>query len=293
MVFVSVVILVIFFRAPETKTLTYENISFTSSPVTKGVPNTVIFKYDAKGSNADSVFIQQDWDPRRKFKVDKGLNEFTSTYYCPGYFRAKLILNDSIVMQHDLLIESEGWLGTIDYEPIPTYLKNVSIDRDKKLRIDIGDIADKEKFEEQKVWTTLHKVSNDMSVPSDNFTMETEVHNTYSQQDGICQLTEILLIGTEDVIIIPLSIKGCVGEIDMYINSRWIDGQVTDLSNFGVDFSNSVQVKCNSFDKNFKIFINNNLAYALDDYLSIGKIVGVRIRFRGSGEVGKFELFKN
>ncbi len=73
------------------KTLAFGNIQFASSPVTKGLPNSVIFKYDATDSNADSVFIQQSWDTRLRRKVDKFQKEYVCTYYRPRYYRAKLI----------------------------------------------------------------------------------------------------------------------------------------------------------------------------------------------------------
>ncbi|HEY5917058.1 MAG TPA: hypothetical protein VIU13_06640 [Chryseolinea sp.] len=53
------------------KRLEYKNITFSSQPTAKAVPNTVVFNYNAKDSNADSVFIQQSWDPNRRFSVDK------------------------------------------------------------------------------------------------------------------------------------------------------------------------------------------------------------------------------
>ena len=90
------------------KQLQYDQVRFSSQPVTLGVPNTVVFEYDATHSNADSVFIQQSWDPKRRFKVNKNLHTYTSTYYMPGYYKAKLILNNSIVKEHDLYIESDG-----------------------------------------------------------------------------------------------------------------------------------------------------------------------------------------
>src|SRR5688572_10744344 len=65
------------------KKLEYDNNVFSSKVVTNTVPNTVIFNYNAKDSNADSVFIQQSWDPMRRYRVDKNLTEYTSTYYLP------------------------------------------------------------------------------------------------------------------------------------------------------------------------------------------------------------------
>jgi len=103
------------------KRLEYKNVTFNSQATAKTVPNTVVFNYNAKDSNADSVFIQQSWDPNRRFRVDKNLTEYTSTYYLPGYYRAKLILDTAVVAEHDVFIESNGWLATVDREPIPVY----------------------------------------------------------------------------------------------------------------------------------------------------------------------------
>lgn len=42
-----------------TKHLQFNNLQFSSRSVTLGLPNTVIFNYDASQSNADSVFISK------------------------------------------------------------------------------------------------------------------------------------------------------------------------------------------------------------------------------------------
>jgi hypothetical protein len=48
----------------------------------------------------------------------------------------------------------------------------------------------------------------------------------------VCQKTQILLMGTTGVIIIPLSIKGCVGELFLQAGEPR-DGRSNDLSAFG------------------------------------------------------------
>ncbi|MCW5910420.1 MAG: hypothetical protein KIT62_05070 [Cyclobacteriaceae bacterium] len=272
--------------------LKYDNIVFSSQPVTNTVPNTVVFNYNAKDSNADSVFIQQSWDPDRRFKVDKNLTEFTSTYYLPGYYRAKLILNDSVVAEHDVFIESNGWLATIDREPIPVYAGAGNI-----LHDDIVEVSDeflagqKIDLEKEKLWTSFFRVAKEEVVPDSAFQMNVTLKNTFGKGALVCRQTYIVLMGTSGVIMIPLSIKGCVGEIGLQTD-MYYDGKTNDLSAFGVDFSDWVTVQCRVQDKKISIQVNEALAFEGDYQKSIGRVMGTRILFMGTGAVRNFELKK-
>ncbi|HEY2580229.1 MAG TPA: hypothetical protein VGI43_00395, partial [Mucilaginibacter sp.] len=67
--------------------------SFSSKTiVSEGLPNSVVFNYDATKSPYDSVIIQQSWDRSRQVKVPKNQHLYTSVYYYPDYFKAKLIV---------------------------------------------------------------------------------------------------------------------------------------------------------------------------------------------------------
>lgn len=275
----------------KTKTLAFKNIQFTSNPVTLGLPNSVVFRYDASNSNADSVFIQQSWDDRRRFKVDKNAHEFVSTYYFPGLFRAKLILNDSTVKEHDLLIETDGWLGTIDKEPIPIYFPKNQIKKDNTIGITLTDLEkQKNDFKNEVPWISLFNVQRSNEVSSKNFTMKTEVKNTFVDGDDICQQTNIVLFGTEGVTRIPLSIKGCIGELSLVVANEEFKGTTKDLSGFGVNFNDWIKVKYEVRNNLAKIFINEQLVYEGNQKMDIGQIFGTRIRFKGTGSVRYFEL---
>lgn len=272
------------------KRLEFENIVFTSKPVTNTVPNTVVFNYNAKDSNADSVFIQQSWDPARRFRVDKELTEYTSTYYLPGYYRAKLILDETIVAEHDIFIESGGWLATIDRNPIPVYASE-----DKILQNGIVGLTDKflqeQKIdlEKERLWTSFFRIVKDEVLADSAFQMETTLKNTFGRGELICQHTLIILKGTEGAIVIPLSIKGCVGELDLQAG-RHYDGKTNDLSAFGVDFSDWVDVQCIVENKRIVIRVNDSLVFEGEYETSVGRIVGTQIRFMGTGEIQAFSL---
>src|ERR1041385_1932242 len=59
---------------------------FKHREVTDDLPNSVVFDCDVSAYDADSAFIQQNWDPRRREKVPLDLKQHTSIYYEPGYF---------------------------------------------------------------------------------------------------------------------------------------------------------------------------------------------------------------
>lgn len=273
------------------KTLAFGNIQFASSPVTKGLPNSVIFKYDATDSNADSVFIQQSWDTRLRRKVDKFQKEYVCTYYRPGYYRAKLILNDLIVKEHDVFIESDGWMGIVEKEPIPIYLSQKTITKNAFLHISEEEVRKQGVDLSKEIpWVCLTDVDKNKRVSADNFLMETELRNTYKKGDAVCQHTNIVLLGTDNVIVIPLTIKGCVGELNLGFADN--KTKTKDVSLFGVNFDDWVTVRCEVKNAQMKIFINQQLAFEGAQDAIGGEIIGARIRFKGAGEVKYFEIRK-
>lgn len=96
--------------------------------LTQGLPNSVVFDYDASAANEDdSVFIAQSWDTSRKTQVDRNDKHHSAIYYYPGYFRAKLIIGDKIVREHDIQIKTDGWLGLVEaaWGKEPLYFKKL------------------------------------------------------------------------------------------------------------------------------------------------------------------------
>lgn len=274
------------------KPLRFKNVLFTSKPVTLGLPNTVIFRYDAMNSNADSVFIQQSWDAKKRYKVDKSLHEYTSTYYYPGYYRAKLILNDSIVKEHDVYIETDGWVGIIEKNPIPVYLpKNLF---KKQLGLTQEELSElKIDFQKEAPVFTLTKVDKGIKVMSDNFSLQVQLQNTYNESNAVCQNTNVLILGTNGVISIPLCKIGCIGEVGLMLGMKYISGKTNDLSGFGADFSKDVKLNCETQNQHLKLSLNDKVAYVGDFKKDIGRIVGIQIKFAGAGIVRNIVLNKN
>ena len=120
--------------------------------------------------------------------------------------------------------------------------------------------------------------------------LNTSLRSIYRDKWAVCQKVFITVIGTKSSIIIPFSIPGCVSEINLMIGEKKVSGNKTDLSVFGVDFSDFKNIKLLVKNKNVNISIDGKLIFRDSYDVSVGNIVGVRYRFLGIGEVDYLNL---
>lgn len=266
--------------------------SFKSKKVVSvGVPNSVVFDYDASGAPYDSVYIQQDWDPSKRIKVARNQHQHTSVYYYPGSFQAKLVIGNQVVQEHSLLIHTDGWLPLIQQDPIPIYLRQEEAINDGKLGLSL------EKIQAQNIplkpvapVVQYANLKDFGDIKTDNFIFETSVRNTYREGSSICQYSEIGLLCEGSAIMIRLSAKGCISENNLYFIDQNISGKENDLSKFGTDFKDFVKVRCESVNGKVKIFVDNQLAYTFPYKSPVSKIMGITYRFQGSGLIDEVKL---
>jgi hypothetical protein len=258
----------------------------SNKTVLAGVPNSVIFKYDATAAGDDSVFISQSWDISRKFAVPKDKKEYSSIYYLPGYFRAKLIVGKQIMKEHDLMISSNGWLAVIEQDEVPLYfnqkefLKGYTVEVDKAImeayNISLQPVIPHLRF---------YNVQDMGDLRSDNFSFETSVKSNFNQGSAACQRVQILILCKNDAFVIPLCAKGCVGDLNLYAGGKAMQSKNTDLSKFGRDMNQWVQLKVEAKDKHIRILVDGEEATAFAGEYEPSDIVGVQYRFDGPGAV--------
>jgi hypothetical protein len=268
-----------------------KNYSFSSKKiVSEGVPNSVVFDFDATSSPVDSVIIQQSWDERLRTKVSKHDHQHTSIYYTPGFFKAKLVVNNDIVREHNLWITSDGWIALVKQAVIPVYFDKKDFAHDDgMLNLPVSKLTEKNiPFQPETPWTSYYNVKDFGDIKTDAFEFSTRVRSDFKQGSGVCQRIQILLLTDGNVIIIPLSIKGCVSDLGLVFGDE-ISGKKKDLSAFGADVSEFVNVRCEVKNKLGKIFINDLLAYQ-NAYNSSEKIVGMIFRFEGTGSIDEVSL---
>ena len=258
-----------------------------------GVPNSVVFEYDASSSTADSIFIQQSWDNRLRTRVPRDQHLHTSIYYYPGFFRAKLLAGDKIVKEHDIFIQTDGWLPLIEQHPVPVYFKKEEAIINGGLSLSLAKIKSQNVLVEPAVpYVYYANVREFGDLTSDNFIFETSVRNDFKEGSGVCQKSEIRLLTEGSMVSIPLSAKGCISENNLFCLGRYVKGNENDLSGFGVDFNHFVKVRIEVMNGKANFFVDDKMVYHLDGLASGTKIKGIIYRFQGTGSVDWVKLSK-
>ena len=290
---VIVIILAMFFVTGQRKPAPVDpsKIKFSASKMSDTLPNSVVFNYDASVFNSDSVFIQQSWDPQRRERVDPHGRQHTSIYYNPGYFIAKLIVNNEIKKEYVVNIQTHGWKGIIEKAPIPTYLSPAESRADGHMGITTDEMFKKTGSPVfNNVWVKFANVREFKDIDANNFTFDTHLRNTSAVEASVCRRVNAIVLLKGGAIILPLCDKGCISNIGLLAGMHGIDGRDHDLSSFGCDFSNFQDLKCVVANNDLKAYLNGRQAIDIPNLGKLGDIEGIRFEFEGAGEVKNVHL---
>ena len=263
-----------------------EDYTFDLHAVASGVPNSVIFTYEASAAPSKEIYLQQNWDSRRRERLSAEGSTHTSIYYLPGYYQAKLVVEDQIIHERELLINSQGWVAAVDADPIPIYLPLNEVHRDEQLTITKTAIEDMGvDLQPTTPTTVLTNVGMLKGLYSNDFYFQTRLRHDYAVGTAACQKASILLLLKTSVIIIPLSALGCVADLELVGGGQSVSGHNTDLSAFGVVSDQWIEVACTGNDRLLIFCIDGKEVYRLQSKENPLEIVGVRYLFDGPGSV--------
>ena len=263
---------------------------FTSKKTSDNLPNSVVFNY-AGTRGASSVTIQEDWDSTRKVKIDAAGVQHTSVYYYPGYFKAKLIVNGRVVKESPVVIQTKGWKAIAGRKPLPVYFKDSDIHQDGFIGISADQL--KKALNVNDLNTKLVEFDNVREFPgidSRDFTFETTLRNASMVEECLCRQIRVVVLGTDDAIVLPLADAGCIAKLDLFTGDAPIVGTDHDLSAFGCDFSRFQQLKCQVKDRILSVFLNDKIVFTAPERKGLGRIVGTKIFFEGAGQIQHVEL---
>jgi hypothetical protein len=258
---------------------------FKHREVTDDLPNSVVFDYDVSAYNADSAFIQQNWDPMRREKVPLDRKQHTSIYYEPGYFMAKLIVNDTIVKEDVVWIKTKGWKGILMTDKTPIYVSEADIKQGDRM-VFTADLL-REKWESPLFTGKEASFQNVRSFDVDvsAFEFESLLRNASTPEECVCRRVIVTLLTSEMAIIVPMSTKGCSSELGILTTNGWKSGKENDLSAFGCEFKNMEKLNIGIKDSILNVSINDKVVFTEKEMHPDGKIVGVRVSFEGAGEM--------
>ena len=275
-------------RRPEVVVNSSE-FTFSSEVKSMEYPNTVVFNFTLPDNlQSDSLLIQQSWDATKTVEIRRDQNTATGIYYNPGYFRAKLLVEGQIVKEHDLFLKSNGWLGTLDYSPIPKYFQP---EFKGEVMMTPEEIEKEVQVSEDMLVTTYHYVNDLGNVTDDGFTFAAQIENRSEETWAVCKMMILYFLGSEGALAVPFSKIGCSSENNIMLNDVYLNGKENDLSALSSDFIDATDIKVSVDQKKVTVSIAGQEVYTQAYNMSIGKLVGFRFRFLGTGQVNEVHLF--
>jgi hypothetical protein len=287
------------FNKKEKGVMVSGNVLFTADKtVTAGVPNTVMFRYDLSGVEADSFFIQQSWNPRDKTRIDPEKNYYAATYYTPGFHWARVMANDSILKFVNVHIKTDGWLPLVKYEirdKKHLYLDAKAIHANGIIRT-TPEILSRSNVDLSKdFYLRYYNIRDFEGITSDSFDLETRIkcdNLSLAGRTGTipCPHMEIMLITEQNVFFVPLTSKGCVSELDMLVGEVYKSGKDNDLSALGTEVYDWQVLQIRNANKKVTIMLNGLPVHELEYKKDFGKIKGIIYTFAGQGSVDFLRL---
>ncbi len=270
-----------------------EDFSFSSKKTkVEGVPNTVVFQYDASmAGELYPVRISQSWDTARSLLVSAYDTVHSSQYYYPGFFNAKLIVKNQVVQSHNLHITSPEWVGAIHRPGTPVYLAPEVFQDNDTL------VVNEQMLQRYNVpleptlpEIRLYRVPDLPSIRSDDFIFETTLRSDYNAGSGACQAINVLLLLKNNAIVVPLRATGCTGNTSLFALGTEVNASTADLSGFGTNLSNWTRLSIEGRDRQLRFLVNDEPALTMTVDVDPKEIIGVSIRLQGPGKVRETTL---
>lgn len=258
--------------------------------VNNTVPNTVVFTYNIDSVYARKFYIQQSWDTRRRVEVAKGNHQQTDIYYLPGYYMAKLIADDSIIIEIPVHIKTNNWVIAAHQNPIENkilqskdWLPGGIVGVSKEVLIN-NKIAIEEPF-----ILTFHN-SRDFKIDGNNFVFSSDFK--LDSTGIVCPSTALLLKGEKEYMYINIGAKGCESEIKMSIAERKFDGKNMDLTAFGTQIYTWQNMKVTNKNQTISIELNGKEIFKTTYTKSLGELKEVGFIFKGNGIIKQAKVDK-
>ena len=264
-------------------------VTFVGKNVSFQIPAEINFDLDLSKIESDNIYIRKSKDDLEGFKVSKSQKEWKTVYQYPGYYKAQLLVDNELVKVHDVFVKSYGWVGTLSNGKKIEYLNT----KDLKCEAMIG--LSESKLEEVHnsfdiPMLTFHYFDQINPVSGLDFTLETQLRNTYDSYAAPCRNIKIEIVGTSSSFIIPLSLNACSFTEAVVIAGQEFYPTQVDLSKLQADFKNWQKLKIDVHGGLVQFYLNDEFRLALPVRASIGQIVGFRYHFEGAGEVNMVKL---
>jgi hypothetical protein len=210
----------------------------------------------------------------------------------PGFHKAKLIANDSIIKRFRVHITTDGWLpmtrySTVDGDPI--YIRKEQTVRNGALHLTQNDLIASGVNTDKNYILSYFNVREFDHTSSDNFSIDTRIRCD-SPQTVACPGVELVILCEEHIYFVYLMSKGCERDIAVKMGEVYQGGKDHNLSAFGRDLHQWQNLSIQVVNKKATIYLDEQPVHAITFKKDFGKVMGLSYHFRGTGAIDYVRL---
>ncbi|HLG40780.1 MAG TPA: hypothetical protein VI461_13970, partial [Chitinophagaceae bacterium] len=237
---------------------------------------------------ADSFFFQQSWNNMEKVKIDPNGHNYSNIYYYPGFHKAKLIANDSIIKRFRIHITTDGWLPLVQsssgHDNMPVYVKKIQPVTNGALHINRNDLISSDVNADREFVLSYYNIREFENTHSDNFSIDTRVRCD-SNNTIACPGFQLVIMCEEHIFFVRMKGKGCERNIGVKMGEVFLEGISNDLSAFGRDVYKWQHLQIQVANKKATIYLDEQPVYTISFKNDFGKVVGLVYNFTGTGAI--------
>ncbi|WP_145957560.1 hypothetical protein [Labilibaculum antarcticum] len=256
-------------------------------------PATAFFHYEIPDTK-DSLFVSfGDEYPLKHLLATKQL--ISHFYRHPGIFNVNVstrrqVLSDTL----KLFIPTTDWQAlahyyhqnyTERYFPVPIELTT----GDEGFHPTRKDLANIGMDTTQIIVLRLDNFKK-TGINGDTFNLKTRIKNINYWPTIRCYSAYINVIGESGLISFKLTNEGCSQFGEFTLSEKTAQGSYADLTNFSLNIKSWNEIEIKNTNQHVQVNINSAIVFQEEYNNSIGEVLGVSLRFHGSGYIDYFEL---
>lgn len=253
------------------------------------VPAIVVFNYNIENIQADSFFIVESVNDYKKKPLKNKKGKLTSSYQQPGNYEAFLIANDSIIRKLKISIESENWVGMVQYsnspQEIPFYFTEKDLIKNGNLNIKRDQLLNGNIRIEDDLFVTYSKTLRSKKPVYNDFVFSTRIKADSLEINSSSPRIFIALLFDKSFCYLPLIQHGAQDKLQLKYGKIILSGNDSDLSGLGCNIYQWQDVKIKSSNNDVLFYLNNQEIIKINEYGELGELKGFSFNFQGIGSI--------
>ncbi len=250
------------------------------------IPAQITFDFDLDGIESNNIYVKKSSSDKQGTTVDPKSNTISIIYEYPGFYKARLLVDNKTVKSSDVFIKTNGWLATTTKDNFIKYHNQALITNHNEISIP-EKWSDRNAFDK----VTYHYFDQINPISGLDFVLEAELKTIQPKDFYQCNYVQVEIVGSNSSSLIPVTLSAC--SIDLPVT-------IAGHENFTRSTLNKYLAANNNSEwQNFKLvvhggtaqfIINNQKQLTLPVKSSMGQIVGLRFHFDGNGAIKNVNL---